>query len=75
VVLVGHTDASGALAPNIALSRARAQAVRAALVALGAKADQIGAEGAGYLAPRATNLTPEGRAQNRRVEVMLTPTL
>lgn len=75
VVLVGHTDASGALEPNIALSRARAQAVRAVLVALGAKADQIGAEGAGYLAPRATNLTPEGRAQNRRVEVMLTPTL
>jgi len=75
VTLVGHTDASGALAPNVALSKKRASSVRTALIALGAAAGQIDAQGAGYLAPRADNDTPEGRAKNRRVEVMLTPTL
>ncbi len=74
VAIVGHTDASGPLEANIALSRARARAVRAALVALGADGARIQADGVGYLAPRATNLTEAGRAQNRRVEVMLTST-
>lgn len=73
LALVGHTDASGGSEPNIALSRARAEAVRRALVDLGADAGAILAHGAGYLAPRATNQTPEGRARNRRVEVMLLP--
>lgn len=74
IALVGHTDASGGLAGNVALSRARAQAVRKALVGLGIAAARIEAEGVGYLAPRVSNLSPEGRAQNRRVEVMLTST-
>ena len=75
VTLVGHTDASGALLANVALSRLRAQSVRAALVAkFSTNAAQIDAQGAGYLAPRASNETPEGRTKNRRVEVMLTPT-
>lgn len=74
IAIVGHTDASGTLQANIDLSRARARAVRAALVALGADGDRITAEGVGFLAPRATNLTEEGRQQNRRVEVMLTST-
>ncbi len=75
VTLVGHTDASGALMPNVALSRLRAQSVRAALVVkFGADQGRIDAQGAGYLAPRASNETPEGRTKNRRVEVMLTPT-
>lgn len=74
IALVGHTDASGALVGNIALSKARAGAVRKALVALGIAAERIEAEGVGYLAPRASNLTPEGRTENRRVEVMLTST-
>jgi len=74
IALVGHTDASGTLAGNIALSRARAQAVRKALIALGVAGDRIEAEGVGYLAPRASNLSEAGRAQNRRVEVMLTST-
>lgn len=72
IALVGHTDASGTLAANIAISRARAAAVRQALIARGIAADRIEAEGVGYLAPRGPNLTPEGRQQNRRVEVMLT---
>ena len=74
VTLVGHTDASGALTANITLSRQRAQSVRDFLLKhYGAKADQIEAQGAGYLAPRASNETPQGRALNRRVEVLLNP--
>lgn len=75
VTLVGHTDATGPLAANIALSKQRATAVRASLIAqYAADPAQIDAQGAGYLAPRTTNQTPEGRTKNRRVEVMLTPT-
>ncbi len=74
VTLVGHTDAAGALAANIDLSRRRAEAVRARLLQAGGVAPaQVAAEGAGYLAPRAPNTTPEGRAANRRVEVVVTP--
>ncbi len=72
VALVGHTDTVGALEPNIALSRARAQEVRQRLI------DQyqidparLDAEGMGYLAPVASNRTPEGRDRNRRVEAVL----
>ena len=75
VTLVGHTDASGSLVANVALSRQRASAVRDALIkSYGAPAARIDAQGSGYLSPRATNQTPEGRAKNRRVEVMLTST-
>lgn len=74
VTIVGHTDASGALSGNVALSRQRAQSVRSRLIELGAPAAQIGADGVGYLVPRASNLTEEGRTRNRRVEVMLTST-
>ncbi|MBC7478417.1 MAG: OmpA family protein [Pseudorhodobacter sp.] len=75
VTLVGHTDATGALAANTALSRQRAVAVRDWLIQrYKAVPGQIDAQGAGYLAPRATNQTPEGRTINRRVEVMLTST-
>ena len=71
VVLVGHTDLTGALGPNIALSRRRAQAVRAWLERAGVAPDRLGAEGAGWLAPRASNETQEGRAANRRVEAVV----
>lgn len=75
VALVGHTDASGTLEPNVALSQKRAEAVRARLTgSFGIAADQVSAEGVGYLSPRASNLTDEGRQMNRRVEVMLTST-
>jgi outer membrane protein OmpA-like peptidoglycan-associated protein len=73
VVLVGHTDASGGLAANVALGAKRADAIRARLVASGVPTAQVSAEGAGYLAPRASNLTDEGRRLNRRVEVVLVP--
>ena len=75
VELVGHTDASGSADKNTTLSLARADAARDALVALGVEADRIATRGAGPAEPMANNDTPEGRALNRRVEVILTPTL
>lgn len=75
VTLVGHTDASGAAASNLALSRARADSVRAYLVGtLNADGARIAVQGVGALAPRSTNLTEAGRAENRRVEVLPAPT-
>ncbi|MDJ0826288.1 MAG: OmpA family protein [Rhodobacter sp.] len=75
VVLVGHTDAQGALDRNVALSERRARAVMERLIKQhDVPAGQVDAKGVGYLAPRASNLTEEGRAQNRRVEAILTST-
>jgi outer membrane protein OmpA-like peptidoglycan-associated protein len=75
VVLVGHTDASGSLSGNIALSRARATAVQRYLTGtLGVSSAQVEAQGIGFLSPRASNTTPEGRETNRRVEVVLATT-
>lgn len=72
VALVGHTDASGALDGNIALSRRRAQSVRTRLIeSYAVPAEQLDAEGAGYLAPIASNQSAEGRAANRRVEAVV----
>ncbi|GAA5076510.1 OmpA family protein [Roseibacterium beibuensis] len=73
IVLVGHTDAQGSLEGNIALSEARAEAVRGHLIdRLGVSPEQVSAAGIGFLAPRAANDTDEGREANRRVEVVLT---
>ena len=75
VMLVGHTDAEGALDTNIALSRRRAAAVVERLIQqYDIPVDQISADGVGFLAPRASNLTADGRTQNRRVEVIVTST-
>lgn len=75
VVLVGHTDAVGALDGNVALSRARAEAVLRRLVERhGVPPAQLRAEGVGYLAPVATNRTAAGREANRRVEAVLAST-
>lgn len=75
VVLVGHTDASGSLEGNIKLSRFRAESVRRFLLSSHKiSPDRIQAEGIGFLAPRDTNLTEDGRRRNRRVEVMATST-
>lgn len=73
VALVGHTDATGALEGNIALSRRRAQAVADVLVSrFGIDRGRLRAEGVGFLAPLASNATEEGRRANRRVEIVLT---
>lgn len=75
IALVGHTDAAGSLEGNKALSQRRAEAVRKRLLRdHGVAPDRVEAHGIGYLAPRASNQTEEGRAKNRRVEVMLTTT-
>ncbi|WP_242531599.1 OmpA family protein [Salipiger thiooxidans] len=73
VLLVGHTDAVGSLAANTELSRKRAAAAESYLRARGIPAGQLGAQGAGYLSPVASNLTPEGREENRRIEAILLP--
>ncbi|MBF9031289.1 OmpA family protein [Rhodobacterales bacterium HKCCE3408] len=72
LTLVGHTDAEGGLAGNIAVSRARAQSVRRALIDdYGISGDRLSAEGIGYLMPLAPNTTEEGRDINRRVEAVV----
>ena len=71
VLIVGHSDNAGALEENVALSRRRAEAVRESLVERGIDPDRLAAHGAGFLAPVATNATEEGRALNRRVELVL----
>lgn len=75
IALVGHTDTEGSLEVNIALSKRRASSVVERLSReYGVLRQQITAEGMGYLAPLAGNLTPEGRSANRRVEAVLLST-
>lgn len=72
LLLVGHTDSTGDPAANLSLSRRRADSVRARLLAeFGLDPARVGAEGAGHLAPRASNLNESGREANRRVEAVL----
>ena len=72
IALVGHSDNIGDLAGNMALSKARAQAVAVHLSqAYKIKPEQLFAAGTGYLSPIASNLTAEGRRANRRVEAVL----
>jgi OOP family OmpA-OmpF porin len=70
-LVVGHTDDAGPLDVNIRVGRERAEAVRRALVDRGVQAERLTAEGAGWLAPRASNATEAGRALNRRVELIV----
>ena len=67
--VTGHTDAQGSRPQNIALSAARADAVKAYLAGKGIAADSISTAGAGPDRPVAGNETPEGRARNRRIEL------
>lgn len=69
--VVGHTDATGPNASNQTLSEARATAVQDYLGAAYPEA-AITSSGMGEDSPVATNSTPEGRAQNRRVEIQVT---
>lgn len=72
LTLVGHTDSQGDTARNVALSEARAGAVRDRLVdRWGVDAGQLSVVGLGPAEPRAPNDTPEGRRLNRRVEAVL----
>jgi OOP family OmpA-OmpF porin len=69
--LAGHTDNTGSMALNLALSKDRAEAVKAYLVSKGANASTIEATGYGPNQPIASNKTAAGRQQNRRVEFSL----
>lgn len=71
VVVEGYTDSQGADAYNIDLSQRRADAVRDYLVRRGYPADRVQARGLGKTRPIADNATAEGRANNRRVEIVL----
>lgn len=71
VWLVGHTDSSGDFTHNMTLSEERAKAVMTALTGkYGIPAARLSAHGAGPIAPVASNDTEEGRAKNRRVELV-----
>ncbi len=73
VKVEGHTDSKGTAAYNQKLSEKRAQNVRGYLVDKGVAADRIEAKGYGLSKPVADNATEEGRAKNRRVEVVIIP--
>ncbi|WP_426195184.1 OmpA family protein [Massilia sp. DWR3-1-1] len=68
VEVIGHTDNAGARASNLALSQARAEAVRGYVAAKGVKAELIAVSGEGPDRPVADNRSAEGRARNRRIE-------
>lgn len=67
----GHTDSTGPSALNLRLSRERAEAVRDALIERGIDPDRLNAVGMGEEFPIATNESAEGRASNRRVDVIV----
>ncbi len=67
----GHTDSEGSQEYNQTLSKARASAVRSFLILHGIAASRITAIGFGKMKPIASNETEAGRAQNRRVEMMV----
>lgn len=71
LLVVGHTDDQGAFEYNVDLSKRRAAAVIDVLAAdHGVSRDRLRPWGVGYAAPVATNATPDGRARNRRVELV-----
>ncbi|MBB1059020.1 OmpA family protein [Marilutibacter spongiae] len=71
ITVEGHTDNQGDPAANQALSQRRAQAVADALVAAGVSASRLQVEGLGQSRPLGDNGSAEGRARNRRVEVIV----
>ena len=73
VQIVGHTDNVGSAAYNEDLSLRRASAVATVLSAEGVVASRLSTLGLGESRPVDTNLTAEGRAQNRRVEIIILP--
>ena len=69
----GHTDSDGDAAANMTLSQARADAVKQVLVGQGIDAARLTTKGYGATKPIASNDTPEGKANNRRVEFVKVP--
>ena len=73
ITVEGHTDSRGSDMHNATLSSERARSVRDYLIAQGVDATRIAAVGKGEDRPIASNTTPEGRANNRRVEIIIAP--
>ena len=73
IIVEGHTDSTGTPAKNDPLSLARAEEVKQFLVSRGVPAMRISARGFGASHPVASNDSPEGRANNRRVEIVIEP--
>ena len=71
LIVEGHTDSQGSESYNQGLSQRRADTVRDYLVQRGYPADRIQARGKGKGSPIADNASPEGRANNRRVEIVI----
>jgi outer membrane protein OmpA-like peptidoglycan-associated protein len=74
LLIEGHTDSDGANEYNLSLSESRAQSVEKILRAGGIAAERMDIKGYGESKPIADNATPAGKAQNRRVEIVLVPT-
>jgi outer membrane protein OmpA-like peptidoglycan-associated protein len=73
VDVVGHADSTGDAGYNQRLSEQRAQAVAGYLIAQNVMRDRFYVGGMGETSPIASNDTPQGRAQNRRVEIIIRP--
>jgi outer membrane protein OmpA-like peptidoglycan-associated protein len=73
IIVQGYTDSRGSATDNQTLSLKRAQSVREYLVTQSIPPDKITAEGQGASNPVAPNDTADGRAENRRVEIVVTP--
>ncbi len=73
VQVLGHTDNTGAASYNQTLSERRAGAVSSILIQNGVSASRVQTIGRGEDQSVASNLSPEGRAQNRRVEIVILP--
>lgn len=74
IEVIGHTDNTGTAAYNMDLSQRRASSVASILMGSGVPSGRLTAYGRGEDSPVASNLTPEGRSQNRRVEIIIRPT-
>jgi outer membrane protein OmpA-like peptidoglycan-associated protein len=74
MVVEGHTDSQGGVSYNQDLSQRRAQTVRDYLVSRGIAADRVTSQGFGSSRSVADNKSAEGRANNRRVEIVVAPT-
>ncbi len=72
--IIGHTDSSGGRELNMRLSQQRADSVGSNLITQGVDASRISMSGVGPDQPVASNSTAEGKAQNRRVTLTLSPT-
>ncbi len=73
IIVEGHTDNQGSAQSNLDLGQRRADSVRSYLVSRGVEPNRITATGIGAARPIADNSTAEGRANNRRVEIIISP--